>query len=70
VLGVAGLLIIPLIASIVAIVLGHVARLELKRDPFLKGNGYALMGVVLGWMGVALGLVLGLLVLVFWAGVE
>ena len=69
-LGVAGLFVVPLVASIVAIVLGHVARLELKRDPFLKGGGYALVGIVLGWVGVVFGLVAVLLVLIFWSGVE
>ena len=51
-LGIVGLLVAPLIASTIAIVLGHVARRELRREPLLVGNGYALAGIILGWVGV------------------
>lgn len=41
-------------AAIVAIVLGHIARSEIKRDPRrLQGAGVAMGGLVLGYIGLA-----------------
>jgi len=67
--GIAGLVVFPVLASIAAIVLGIMARDELRRDPTLDGEGMATAGLVLGWIGVALAalgllLFLGLFVLV------
>ena len=54
VLGIVGLFAVPLVASVLAIVLGGKAREELARDPALAGEGLARAGVILGWIGVAL----------------
>jgi hypothetical protein len=62
VLGIAGLIFIPLIPSVIAIVLGNKAKEEIAREPGVGGDGYATAGVVLGWIGVGL-CVLGLLAL-------
>lgn len=69
-LGLAGLFIAPLIASTVAIVLGHFARRDVKRDPTLAGAGYALVGIVLGWIGVAIGVVFVILLFAVLSGAE
>jgi len=45
------------IVSIVAVVLGYVARREMRGDPALAGRGYATAGVVLGWIGIVLPIV-------------
>jgi Domain of unknown function (DUF4190) len=48
--------------SIAAVILGHVALREIRRDPLrIKGKRMATTGIVLGWLGiVALTVILGL----------
>jgi hypothetical protein len=60
-LGVAGLTFVPLLASILAILFGYMARKEIRQRPGeLAGDGLALAGIVMGWIAVGLS-VLGLL---------
>jgi hypothetical protein len=60
-LAIGGLTILPLLGSIVAIVLGYMARKAIRRQPDeLSGDGIAIAGIVLGWIAVAVS-VLGLL---------
>ncbi|HSJ58245.1 MAG TPA: DUF4190 domain-containing protein [Anaerolineae bacterium] len=62
-LGIGGLTLLPLLGSIVAIVLGYMARNDIRRRPGeVEGDGLALAGIVLGWIAVGLtllGLILG-----------
>jgi hypothetical protein len=61
VLAVGGLTILPLVGSIVAIILGYMARNDIRRRPGeVSGDGIAMAGIVLGWIAVGLS-VLGLL---------
>lgn len=61
ILGICGLFICPIILSIVALVLGYQARSEIDRSGGrMGGRGNAKAGIILGWIG----LVLGLLVIV------
>lgn len=53
VLGIANFLILPLVGAILALALGYAARNELRRDPQRRGAGMATAGVVLGWVGIA-----------------
>jgi uncharacterized protein DUF4190 len=53
VLGIAGLVICPLVCSILAIIFGNQAKSKIAVDPSLEGEGMAKAGVVLGWVGVA-----------------
>jgi uncharacterized membrane protein len=58
VLGLAGFVVCPFVCSIIAVVLGYQARRRLDEDPTLDGEGMAKAGIILGWVGVALGVVL------------
>ncbi len=53
VLGIVGLVIFPLVPSILAIVLGRSAKRDIHQRPGLAGEGMATAGIVLGWVGVA-----------------
>jgi hypothetical protein len=52
-MGILGLLLIPIVFSILAIVFGVSARGEIDRNPHLSGRGNATAGVVLGIIGLA-----------------
>jgi predicted acyltransferase len=59
--GIGGLTVIPLLGSIVAIILGYMARNDIRqRSGQVTGEGMATAGIVMGWIGIGLG-VLGLL---------
>jgi len=69
---VAGLLgwsLLPVIGSVVAIVTGHLARVEIRRRPdALEGDGLAVAGLVLGYLMVAMAVIGFLFVLLFFGG--
>jgi hypothetical protein len=55
VLGILGLVLCPLICSVLALVFGYQARREIDGSGGrLSGRGNAIAGIVLGWIGVAL----------------
>ena len=62
--GVAGLTVIPFVSSIVAVVTGHMARKELRRTGE-QGDGLALAGLITGYIGIGLGVLVAVLVLAF-----
>lgn len=55
--GIAGLVLaaflVPLIASVVAVITGHMSLSQIKRDPALGGKGLGITGLVLGYAGIA-----------------
>ena len=62
VLGIGGLTLLPLLGSVLALILGYMARKEIRQRPDeLTGDGLAIAGIVMGWISVGLA-VLGLLV--------
>ena len=63
VFGLLGWTVVPVLASVVAVVTGHMARSEIRRDPSLEGDAFALVGLVLGWAMLAFAL-LAILVLI------
>lgn len=61
--------VLPLIGALVAIVCGHMARSEIRRDPdHLEGDGLALAGLILGWVNLTLMVLTVLAILVFFGG--
>ncbi len=67
--GILGWTVLPLLASVAAIVTGHMARAELRRNPdTMEGDGLAIGGLVLGWTMVAITLVGILLIFLFFGG--
>lgn len=52
--GILGWTLLPFIGSIGAIITGHLARSEIRRQPErLEGDGMAVAGLILGWLSVA-----------------
>ena len=55
--GIAGLTVVPFIASVVAVITGHMARRQIAETGD-EGGGLATAGLVMGWIGVVLGVLL------------
>src|SRR5690606_18973594 len=52
--GILGWTLFPFLGSLAAIITGHLARAEIRREPDrLEGDGFAIAGLVLGWLAVA-----------------
>ena len=62
-LGIAGVIIAPVILSTLAIVFGVIARREIREDPSLTGDGMARWGLWLGVIGLIFG-VAGIVLLI------
>lgn len=54
---------IPILVPIAAIVMGHIARSQLKRTPEVGGKGMALTGLILGYIPIGVTLI-GLVLLI------
>jgi uncharacterized Tic20 family protein len=53
-----GLTLFPTIGSIVGLILGYMARKQIRQSPGLMGGeGLAKAGIILGWIGVALAVI-------------
>ncbi len=69
VMGIVGWTVLPFIGSLVAIVTGHMARGEIRRQPqALEGDGLALAGLILGWVAVIGSLLVVVGFLLFFGG--
>lgn len=55
--GIMGLTFFPFIGSIIAVITGPMAKREIQENPSLSGEGLATAGVILGWIGIALGVI-------------
>jgi Domain of unknown function (DUF4190) len=66
--GVLGWTLLPFLGSVTAIIAGHMARAEIRRNPdTITGDAWALAGLVLGWLSVVV-TVLGIVVLLLFFG--
>ena len=67
--GVLGWSLLPFLGSIGAVILGHLARSEIRREPDrLEGNGLAVAGLVLGYLSIALGVLFVAAIFLFFGG--
>jgi hypothetical protein len=61
--GIGGLTFVPLIGSIAALIFGYIARGDIRRRAGeVSGDGVAVTGLVLGWIGIGLTILLACLV--------
>ncbi|AJQ83269.1 DUF4190 domain-containing protein [Xanthomonas oryzae pv. oryzae] len=68
--GILGWTLIPFLGSICAIITGHLARAEIRRNPQeLDGDGLAIGGLIMGWLAVALWVVGIAFFLLFFGGI-
>jgi hypothetical protein len=54
ILGIFGIIGCPLILSIPALIVGNQALAKIRQDPTLEGEGLARAGVILGWVGIGI----------------
>ncbi len=57
-----------IIGSVLGIIFGKMAQTRLAADPTLQGEGLAQAGIILGWVGLAVGAVFLLLFLTVLSG--
>ena len=70
--GILGMLFIPFVGGIVAVVTGNMARKETRSyPPTHSGDGMATAGIVLGWLGVVVWIIVFCLgvsaAVIYWA---
>ena len=66
--GLLGWTVLPFIASVVAVVTGHMARAEIRRNPAVEGDGLAVAGLVLGYAMLAVAVAAVIAIVVFLGG--
>ncbi|MHC9085394.1 DUF4190 domain-containing protein [Luteimonas sp. RIT-PG2_3] len=67
--GLLGWTLVPWLGSIVAIITGHLARAEIRREPErLEGDGMALAGLILGYSMLVVTLLAIAAMLLFFGG--
>lgn len=66
VFGIIGWTLMPVIGNFVAIICGHIARGQIRQSGGVQqGDGMALAGLILGYLGLAVGLIVVVLLLFF-----
>ena len=67
--GILGWTLLPWIGSLVAIVTGHMARAEIRRNAETQeGDGLAIAGLIMGWGMVALSVLAVVAIFLFFGG--
>ena len=69
VFGLLGWSFLPMLGSLVAIITGHLARGEIRREPArLQGDGLAIAGLVLGYAAVLMAILAIMIFVLFFGG--
>ncbi|MBC7991564.1 MAG: DUF4190 domain-containing protein [Luteimonas sp.] len=69
VFGLLGWSFLPMLGSLVAIITGHLARGEIRREPArLQGDGLAIAGLVLGYAAIAMAVLVVMIFVLFFGG--
>ncbi len=59
IMGILGFVVLYGLGSILALVFGYIAKSQIKKSPTpQEGSSYATAGIVMGWIGIALGILL------------
>ena len=68
--GILSWIMLPFIGALLAVVLGHSARSEIRRAPpgTIEGDGMALGGLILGWVHLAFFIIVVMLIFMFLGG--
>jgi hypothetical protein len=68
--GILSWVMLPFIGALLAVVLGHSARGEIRRAPpgTIEGDGMALAGLILGWVHLAFFIVAVMIIFLFLGG--
>ena len=67
--GILGWTLLPFLGSIIAIICGHMARSEIRRNPQTQeGDGLAVAGLVMGYLVIALSVLAVVAVILFFGG--
>ena len=67
--GILGWTLLPWLGSLIAVITGHLARAEIRRNPAtMDGDGLAIAGLVLGWVMILLSVLTILAVVLFFGG--
>jgi hypothetical protein len=69
VLGLLGWTLLPFLGSVGAVICGHMARAEIRRNAAtMDGDGLAIAGLVLGWSVIAITILSVLAMVMFFGG--
>ncbi len=62
---------LPFIGAVVAVICGHMARAEIRRMPpgAMEGDGMAIAGLVLGWVHLALCVLVVIFIMLLFGGI-
>ncbi len=67
--GLLGWTLLPMVGCIAAIITGHMARAEIRREPErLEGDGLAITGLILGWLGIAVSVLAVVVIFMLFGG--
>ncbi|WP_313317493.1 DUF4190 domain-containing protein [Stenotrophomonas sp.] len=67
--GILGWTLLPFLGSLAAIIFGHMARGEIRRsNGQLDGDGLAIAGLVMGWLSVAMWVLVVVVFIAFFGG--